>query len=219
MNKENNYIIYKVENKENGQVYIGATTNSLTQRKLDHVERANRSENGKFQEAISTYGTEAFTWEQIDTVSSTDELAKREKEFIYKYNSKNEGYNSDEGGGFKKTVYQYNLIDGSLFKTYDCLTDAGNAINATKQDISRACLSVNKICGDFYWSYEFKEPFTSNLDSRKKIVLQFTKDEELIAEYNSVAEASRKTNINKSCIAKVCRQEREYSGGYKWKYN
>ncbi|WP_394345717.1 hypothetical protein [Gelidibacter gilvus] len=39
-----------------------------------------------------------------------------------------------------------------------------------------------------------------------------------IAEYESVAEASRQTGISKSCISKVCRGERKQSGGYIWKY-
>ena len=53
-----------------GEFYIGATTNSIEQRKLDHQERANRGESNKFHEAISTFGTEAFTWQQIDTANS-----------------------------------------------------------------------------------------------------------------------------------------------------
>lgn len=218
MKKENNYIIYKVENTENNQVYIGATTSSVHNRKLDHTGKANRGENGKFYEAISTYSADAFSWQQVDTASSTDELAQKEKEYIYKYNSKEKGYNSDEGGGFKKTVYQYDVIDGKLVNEYSCLTDAGNAVNATKQCISRACLSVNNIYNGFYWSYEYNVPFSPAEDSRRKNVFQLSVDGELLAEYKSVAEASEQTGLSKTCISRVCRGERKYSGGYIWKY-
>ena len=218
MERENNYIIYKAQNIINGQIYVGVTTNSIHQRKLDHTERANRNEFGKFQEAISTYGAEAFIWEQVDTASSTDELAKKEKAYIYEYNSKEYGYNSDEGGGFKKTVYQYNILDGSLIKTYNCLTDAGNAVNATKQGMSAACLSVNQTFGGYYWSYEYKEPFKPNQDARKKEVLQYSLGGMLLSKYTSVAEASRLTGMSKTCIARVCRGERLQSGGFIWKY-
>jgi hypothetical protein len=211
-------IIYKAQNIENGIVYIGATTDSMDQRKLDHIERAIRGETGKFQEAISTYGAGAFSWEQIDTASSIDELAYKEKQYIYEYKAKEEGYNSDEGGGFKKTVYQYKLQDGSLINFYDCLQDAGNAVNATKQDISRACLSVNQTFKGFYWSYEYLEPFKSKNDKRKKEVFQYSIDGKFIAKYNSVAEASRQTGLSKTCISRVCRGERERSKGFIWKY-
>ncbi|MHB1106989.1 MAG: GIY-YIG nuclease family protein [Lutibacter sp.] len=218
MKMSKNGIIYKVVNRENGQVYIGATTTSVRQRQLDHIERANRGEKGKFQQAISTYGTEAFIWEQIDTASSIDELASKEKQFILEYNAKENGYNSDVGSGFKKTIYQYNLVNGSLVNSYKCLTDAGYAVNSTKQNISSACLSVNCTYRGFYWSYNFTEPFKPNVDSRKKEVLQFSLEGYLVAKYVSVAEASRQTGLSKTCISRACRGERANSGGFVWRY-
>ena len=212
-------IIYKVVNKENGSIYIGATTSSVEQRKNDHINKTFNGERTKFYEAISTCGAEAFTWEQVDTASSINELAQKEKRYIFEYKAKDNGYNSDEGGGFKKTVYQYNLNDGSLVNSYECLTDACNAVNATKQSISETCLSVNQTYKGYYWSYEFKEPFIPKLDSRKKEVFQYSMDGKLIANYVSVAEASRQTTISKNCISRVCRWERNQSGGYIWRYN
>ncbi len=211
-------IIYKVENTKNGLIYIGATTHSIHQRKLDHTERANREEQGKFYKAISTYGTDAFSWEQIDTANSIDELAQKEQSYIVEYNSKEKGYNSSIGGELKKTVYQYKLDDGGLVGKHDCLENASNAINATKQDISRACLSVNNTYGGYYWSYELKEPFEPSKDCRKKEVYQLSLQGYLLASFSSVSEASRQTGISKTCISRVCRGERKYSGGYIWKY-
>ena len=83
-------IIYKVINKESGKIYVGATKNSIHQRKLDHQERASRGEKGQFQEAIGTYGPEAFTWTQLDTASTTDELAQKEKEYINLHRGNND---------------------------------------------------------------------------------------------------------------------------------
>ncbi|TWO31504.1 endonuclease [Seonamhaeicola sediminis] len=212
-------IIYKVENKENGLIYIGATTHSMLQRKLDHVERANRNEENKFYDAISTHGVDAFRWEQIDSASSMDELAHKEQQYVLEYNSKEEGYNSSIGGEFKKTVYKFDLDNGRLLDTFDCLDDAASSINSTKQHISRACLSVNNIYGGYFWSYELKEPFCPFKDKRRKRVVQYSLDGEKIAEFISVADASRKTGSSKTCIARVCRGERRQSGGFVWKYN
>lgn len=216
--ENNNYIIYKATNIFNDLIYIGATTNTVHQRKLDHTERANRGESGKFQEAIYTFGKDAFKWEQIDTANTVDELAKKEQEYIYEYNSKEEGYNSSIGGEFKKTVYQYSLKDGTPICSYESLKDASIAMGTTKQIISTTCLSVNKIFKGFFWSYDFMERFEPSIDQRRKKVIQNSLDGVKLAEYNSVAEASRQTGLSKTCISRVCRGERENSGGFRWSY-
>lgn len=210
-------IIYKAVNTITDEVYIGATTKSIEERKEDHIQKANKKVGGYFQEAIGTYGPEAFTWEQIDTASNNDELAAKEVKYIFENNAVLEGYNSDRGGGIKKTVYQYNL-EGSLNTTFEDLTTAGNSINVRKQDISRACWSVNHTLGGYLWSYEYKEPFIVEPDIRKKQVVQYNLEVEELARFVSASEASRKTGISKTCITRCCRQERKYSGGFIWKY-
>lgn len=215
---ELNYIIYKAENLENGWVYIGSTTSSVEHRKQNHLQKAESGSGHYFHEQITTYGPDAFHWEQIDTASSNDELALMEKQYIMEYNSYESGYNSDSGGGFKKTVYQYQLKDGSLVALYDCLDNAANAVSADKRSISRACLNVGNTYQGFYWSYELKEPFIPNIDARKKEVIQMDLEGNIIAEYESMAEASRLTNVNKSSIAKCCRGERKSASSYRWKY-
>jgi len=217
---KNNGIIYKVTHKESGKSYIGCTTNSIHQRKLDHNERANRGARGQFQEAIATYGPDAFSWTQVDTASSTDELAQKEKDYVIKYNSKENGYNSDAGGGIQKTVYQYSIEDAKLVSQYDSLQSAANAVNATKQNISMACLGVNKTCKGYHWSYSSTFPTSPKKleDERRKRVLQIDMGDKVLAKYMSIADASRITGINDSSIAKVCRKERKQAGGYKWKY-
>ena len=61
--------------------YIGATKDDIGTRKRDHIQKANKETGHQFQEAIGTYGPEAFSWIQVDTVNSTDELARKEKEY------------------------------------------------------------------------------------------------------------------------------------------
>lgn len=217
-NKNYEGVIYKATNTINGKSYIGATCHSIRQRQLDHIERALRNESGKFQEAISTYGEEAFEWTMIDTAQTINELAEKEKKYILNYSSKEDGYNTDSGGGFKKDVYQYDIYEGKLLNTYSSLSDAAKNVEVTKQDISRACLSINKRCNGYYWSYNYKEPFKPDKDTRKKKVLQFTLDGDFIAEYSSVSEASRQTGISKTCISRVCREERKKTRNFIFRY-
>lgn len=216
--KKHNSIIYKVTNNETNEVYIGATTKSIEGRKQDHIQKSGSGNDIKFHNAINTYGTDSFHWVQIDTAANADELAKKEIQYIDMYNSFKKGYNSDKGGGIKKTIYKYNL-DGSLNSIYESLTDAGKSVNVRKQDISRACWSINHTLGGYLWSYEYIDPFVPKTDNRKKEVLQYSLNGNLLAKYVSASEASRKTGISKTCITRCCRGEREHSGGFIWKYS
>jgi group I intron endonuclease len=210
--------IYKVTNTKNDKIYIGATTKSLEDRKKDHLKKSKKGKSYVFQNAIATYGADAFKWEKVDFATTTDELAKKEKEYILEYNSKEEGYNSDSGGGIQKTVYQYAVKDGQLINSYDCLENAGSAVGADKRSISSAALGVNKTCNGFVWSYSSTFP-TDFKDNRRKVVQQFSLEGEFINEFKSVSEASKLTDCNKTSIAKTCRGERKSCGGYLWRYS
>lgn len=213
---ENNYIIYKAQNTISGECYIGATTKSLEERKQDHIQKANKKVGSYFQEAIGTYGSEAFNWEQLDTASNPNELAQKETKYIYDFKACEEGYNSDSGGGFKKLVYQYNE-DGILIETYDCLTEIKETLGIDKQRISNACLNSTMYNGSF-WSYRQLEKITPKTDLRVKPVNQYSLNFEFIANFKSASEASRKTGLSKTCITRCCRRERESSGEYIWNY-
>ncbi len=218
MNKQRIGIIYKVTQKESGMTYIGATKDDIGTRKRDHIQKANKETGHHFQEAIGTYGPEAFTWIQIDTASSMDELAWKEKEYILQYDCKENGYNEDAGGGIQKTVYQYSVDDGLLVGEYDSLKSAANAVSAYKTCVGNACIGQNNTCKGYYWSYYLSSTPIYLQDQRKKGVVQYNLEGNLIAEYYSVAEASRETGISKTCISRVCRKERKQSGGFKWEY-
>lgn len=211
-------IIYKATNIITKEIYIGATTNTLETRKKDHIQKSKTGQGGYFQGAIATYGKESFIWEQIDTANNVDDLAKKEAEYILKYNTLDNGYNCDKGGGgLKKTVYKYNL-DGSLNSSYDDLDAAGRSIKSSKKAISKACWNVNNTLGGYLWSYDYVEPFIPNTDCRKKEVSQYDLNGNFLAKFNSVSVASKQTSISKSGIAKCCRGERKQSGGFLWNF-
>ena len=117
-------------------------------RKKDHYKKSASGKETKFYKAIGTYSPNAFKWEQVDTASGNNELAKKEKEYIFEYNSKDKGYNSDEGGGISKRVYKYNL-EGNFVEEYKCLENAAKIVGTRKQEISRACIKEKK-CKEFY---------------------------------------------------------------------
>ncbi|TDN95318.1 group I intron endonuclease [Salegentibacter sp. 24] len=211
-------IIYKAINKLTRKIYIGATIKTLESRIKDHLQKARLKTGGEFQEAIRTYGPEAFEWVQIDTADSNNELAEKEREYVIKFNSKEDGYNADRGGGVKKNIFMYDLETGVILSTFSSLSEAAEFVGLDNKTISKACLGEIKNCGGYSWSYTLSENFKPEEDKRKKKVFQFYLHGEFVRSYKSVSEASRFTGINSSSIAKCCRGEYKYAGEYYWEY-
>ncbi|MCW5518493.1 GIY-YIG nuclease family protein [Aureitalea sp. L0-47] len=215
---ENSRIIYRVTHKESGKMYFGATGSALETRKRDHIQKGAKSTGHQFQDAIGTYGPEAFLWEQIDTANSIGELAAKEKHYIVKYNTKENGYNSDIGGGFKKPIYQYSADNCSFTGQYDCLEAAAVSVDGTRKGISAACLGKTKIYKGYRWSYSLSNPLVSGYDIRKKSIIQYDERRCFISSFSSISEAASQTGIGKSCIAKCCRRVRKTAGGFIWEF-
>lgn len=210
--------IYKAVNKITRQVYIGLTFNESKDRQKDHINKAEKKVGSKFQNAISTYGSDKFEWEEIDTANTPNELAEKEKQYIIKYNAQAEGYNTDRGGGIKKNIYQYDINSGVILSTFNSLSEAAENVGIDKKTISKACLGEIKICAGYYWSYDLLDNYKPEEDVRKKKVLQYCLHKEFIRSYKSVSEAAKMTGINSSSIAKCCRGEYKVAGGFKWEY-
>lgn len=209
-------IIYKATNVATGEVYIGATTIELEERIKDHYNKAVKNYGHKFQTAIREYGIENIKWEQIDTAQDSNELALKESRYIEKFDTVNNGYNSDRGGGFKKLIYQYSLT-GELESTFQSLEEASKSSSISEDSISHACLGDRKTSNGFYWTYT--STFDLKEDIRKKKVIQYDLAGEKINVFDSIAEASKSTEINNSSIAKCCRGERKKAGNFIWKFS
>nr|DAG99957.1 MAG TPA: intron associated endonuclease [Crassvirales sp.] len=69
----------------------------------------------------------------------------------------------------------------------------------------------NKINGKIYIGK------TKNIKERIPIK-QFSKDGVFIKQWSSITEAARYYNLPKSCISRVCKNERKSCGGFIWKY-
>jgi group I intron endonuclease len=98
-------IIYKATGPA-GRVYVGQTVQGLATRKGEHIFRSKKGDRrSPFQTALLDEGAENFTWEQIDTAESREDLDEKEKQWIAHFNSINpvKGYNGTDGGS--KTVY------------------------------------------------------------------------------------------------------------------
>ena len=64
---------------------------------------------------------------------------------------------------------------------------------------------------------ERKEKAYSQIVGIPKPVLQL-KDGKVIARFDSICDAARRTNLFPSCISDVCRGKNKKTGGYGWRY-
>jgi hypothetical protein len=208
--------IYVIWNNITGKMYIGSTTQEIELRLQDHLQKSVKKVDNKFHKAIEDFGPQAFGIGLLDVAETTDELARKEIHYIDVLDTINNGYNSDRGGGFRKTIYQFEINNPKPIAIYDTLEDAGNFVNASRKTISNACLGSLKSAKGFLWSYIPEYPEVE--DKRSKIVYQYDLDDVLLATFNSAREASKHLGIGLSSITRCCRGERKQTSGCKFSY-
>ena len=95
-------VVYLITNQHNQKKYVGQTRNQLSKRWNAHVWAARNSKIPSYHyvlaRAIRKYGSDAFVVEQIDTATSIEELNHKEKEWINKLGTFDNGYNMTMGG-------------------------------------------------------------------------------------------------------------------------
>jgi group I intron endonuclease len=84
--------IYKITNKNDGKVYIGQSEN-IERRLSEHKQKRNET----IDDYINVLGVENFDFEIIEECD-LDELDNKEQEYIMKYDSRENGYNIQNGG-------------------------------------------------------------------------------------------------------------------------
>ena len=120
-----------------------------------------------------------------------------------------------------KAVNQYDL-EGHYIKTF-------KSIDAAKQSVPGAGAisrvlnekdSVSQSSGGFQWRYDTGDHSDiSALRINGREVFQIDPlSYELIAEFNSMAEAERKTGVSCKQIIKCCKRNHLTAGGYVWRY-
>ena len=92
-------IIYKIANSVNDRLYIGLTSQSLTARFSKHLSDYKRKNyRSKLYNAFRKHGVEKFSIHAIDYATTIEELSEKEKEWIKKLDTVQNGYNILSGG-------------------------------------------------------------------------------------------------------------------------
>ena len=152
-------VIYKIENKINGMIYIGQTTQSFEKRMIGH-----KYGSLYVDQEIKKQGTDNFIFEIIEKCFSKEELDERERHWIKFFNCKvPNGYNKTDGG---RRIYVKKVeFANRIFRLPAYLVERLAKV-AQEQGVSMNNL-VMQCC-----EYALNEMNDSNLDkSNKKITI------------------------------------------------
>ena len=120
----------------------------------------------------------------------------------------------------RKPILQYDL-QGNFIKEF-----AGTSCieGFERANIGACCKGRLVSTQGYIWRYKESEDFPKKIEvpdkwtDRKKTILQFNQNGELLAEYESALEASRCTNICSSAIYKCLHKQQKQVQGFTWEY-
>lgn len=128
-------LIYKIQNKKDGKIYIGQTSATLKNRIAKHKEVVSTS-SCHIHRAINKYGWEAFEVSVVEENIPNEKLNEREIYWIEYYNSYENGYNMNRGGE-GRIIKEQEVLD--LWNSGNTITDITNLL-PTKKDTVRQIL-------------------------------------------------------------------------------
>lgn len=209
--------IYKITNNLNNKVYIGKTNLSIEERFRQHYldSKKQHSKNRPLYKAIQKYGIENFSIESIEQCS-TEEASDREIYWIEYYQSYQKGYNATKGGD-GKPIFNHKKIAEEL-KNNPYPKDVAEIFNCSVDTVRIVAKEFN---------IKIKHKGQENNVNQKKLVNQYTKQNEYIQTFNSIQSAAEWllnnniiSNINggvRSHISEVIQGKRKSAYGYLWK--
>lgn len=118
----------------------------------------------------------------------------------------------------EKKVIQYSK-EGVKIKEFNSIKEASEQTNTRRTSIILVCKGNYKTANGYIWSYGGVEIDKNEHIKKKKgtEILQLDKvTNEVIKEYESVAEAGRKLNVKYKCIHKVLDKPNRTAYGFKW---
>lgn len=139
-------------------------------------------------------------------------------------NQKNKRIGADSP--LAKKVVQYDL-NGIVVKNWGCINDVRKEIGINISNIIKCCKRNPryKTVGGYIWRYAedvlTEEEIVQCQNGRrtgKVRIIQYTISGEFVCVFDSVTEAELKTGIPRKYILRCCRNERNHTGGFIWRY-
>ena len=202
----------------NGKMYIGVCQNPSRRWRPILYKGCRR-----FSLAIDEFGWENIKHEIIANDLNEDQAYTLERQLIRECKSDNEqyGYNISAGGKNNTQTEESRILISQSLKAHYSDENARQKLSQarlghyvsveTKRKLSNA---ANARCGTLQGKQQLAAALKkSNAVRSKRIICVDTNEE-----YESAADAWRKTGINKGNIASVCSGKRKTAGGYEWRY-
>lgn len=211
------------------KVYVGITIQKFSKRKCDHIKVSftptSKAYNHHFHRAIRKYGKESFKWEILETIQedTRDKLIRHLKqleiEYIKKYDSKRNGYNSTNGGDYSRIECKKIKVysdSGELLNIYNDVTEASIQLNISKNIIWLVCgrfSSYTKFNNkrlilryedDKITNEDWEKLFNINYDNS---ISMYDLSGKLIGHFDNITIASKELNIDRDRIT-TCASKR-----------
>lgn len=120
-----------------------------------------------------------------------------------------------------KPIVQYD-VDGNFIQKYCSAVDAEERTGITASNIRGVLAKQQLLAGGYQWIHEGQEPpgaYNPKTSNDKKPVLQFDKQGNFIAEYESVSRAIQAVGLKyPSSVSRCCENNQYTAGGYCWKW-
>ena len=206
--------IYKITNSENDKVYVGQTKVGIKKRFTDHKQAfknyiKKEKTTTKLYNAFKKIGLEKFQITSLEKCNNQEEMDKKEKEWIEKFNSIKNGYNTVDGGNSTRMTNEIKKeIKRKAVERFS--TDAGKK---TREAVSAAQKKRIESGEHKYAGKSGKEHFNH------KEIKQYDLEGSCKNVFFGSFEAQRETGINQSDIIKSCQNKNDRTpGGYLWFY-
>lgn len=197
--KKNTGVIYAIENKVNGKMYIGQTIN-LKRRWANHKSKLknNKHINQHLQNSYNKYGKSKFKYKIIERNIPVEKLEEKETYYIHKYNSFKGGYNlkkyGERGVIFSKKTLQ------KISKNNARYWEGKSRNELTGKKISKALIGEYKGA---------QNPHSIKKEIGLKIYNEY-KDKNV-----SQQQLSKKYNISNVIVGHICRGEHWSTKGFR----
>ena len=217
-------IIYKIENKINGKIYIGQTRRALEERMKEHQKKSSIVYgNSYIDNAIQKYGIENFKIDVVEKCNTSDELNEREIFWIKFFNCKvPNGYNLTDGGEGctghivtaetrKKLSESHKGKCGRICSEETKLkissANKGHSVSEEARAMMSAAHKGKKL------SEETKAKMSAAKKNKRPIICNETGKI-----FESIADAAKWAKISACTITTACKSKNRTASGYHWQY-
>lgn len=235
MEHEGEYIgyIYCITNNNTGKKYIGQTSVSIKSRYNGHKKQSRYGDESILHQSMRKHGFDAFDVKEVEEVRCDtftglkDLLNEREAFYVSEYKTLwPDGYNMTPGGNQiipkYKTILEVDEF-GRILNEFDSYIDIINKYGINKGTLNSALNSKTHYSCGRYWYYKNDVNIDDNnigpqYTPHQKHVFQYNRDMELIAEYDSITEASESTGVSIASISQACYDSYKKPGGFYWSF-